>query len=414
MKIGVIADDYTGATDAASFIVKNGLPTVQFNQVPNTPLGNDKHQAVVIGLKTRSCETSIAIEQSINACRWLLDNGCQRIYFKYCSTFDSTKQGNIGPVIDALMEYLNVKHTLLCPALPINGRTVYQGHLFVYDQLLNESGMKNHPLTPMRDCNLVRLTEAQSKGAAVSVSYPFLSDKQTLAAQMEQVKQSTDRYILCDALDEHHLHLWGEIASIDKLATGGSGLVGAIAKHLSASLEASTEIFTAPKSGKGIVLSGSCSLMTNQQVNHYSKLAPSYALDVERCIKDAFYAKEVIEWVMANSSQTYFPMVYATVDSKRLRDVQKKWGKVASEAVENVFSDLVKELKELGFNQFITAGGETSGTVTQALEINSMEIGAEIAPGVPWVRTLDHHYYLALKSGNFGQETFFLQAQEIS
>ncbi|CCN33611.1 conserved hypothetical protein [Vibrio nigripulchritudo SO65] len=412
MKMGIIADDYTGATDAASFVVKGGLRTLQINRIPNTPL-SEEYDAVVIGLKTRSCSTQEAIKQSIDACRWLKRQGCERIYFKYCSTFDSTEQGNIGPVTDALMHEIGTSHTLICPALPVNGRTVYQGYLFVHDALLNESGMKNHPLTPMHDANLLRLMDAQSEGQSALISYEDIISREHLLDEIKKHVAQGKRYLVCDSLNSSHVDMWGEVAALMPLSTGGSGLAGGIAKALCDENHSESQTFVPSRHQKGVVISGSCSLMTNEQVKEYKNHAPSKFIEVEKCLTNSGYANKIKDWVLRHSNGPNYPMLYATVDANTLKSIQDEWGSQASEAVERLFYEVVRLLKNEGYKVFISAGGETSGTVTQALNVEEFEIGKEIAPGVPWVTSHQDNVSLALKSGNFGNPDFFIHAQEM-
>ena len=416
MKIGVIADDFTGATDAASFIVKNGLSAVQFSGIPCQDISTFG-DALIVSLKSRSSDPNDAVKDSLRACQWLLNQGCNLIYFKYCSTFDSTEQGNIGPVTEALMAELNVQSCLLCPSLPVNGRTVYQGNLFVFDTLLSESGMKDHPITPMTDSNILRLIENQSSGRAGLVDWATVSKgASSVQSRVEELVEQGVRFIVCDAISETDLLTIGAVAQQHTLVTGGSGLVGAIANHFSQKVplresKTSTNAFV-PASGHGVVLSGSCSLMTNEQVANYKQLAPSFKLDVDQCINNEDYGRQVLKWVIQHADHDYFPLVYATVDANELRNIQTQFGSQASVAVERVFHWLVSQLYSHGFNTFVSAGGETSGTVTQALDVTGFRVGKEIAPGVPWVNSLDGEIMLALKSGNFGTPDFFRQAQE--
>ncbi|GLT13752.1 3-oxo-tetronate kinase [Vibrio algivorus] len=415
MKIGVIADDFTGATDAASFIVKNGLSVLQVSGVEpnNDPL--PEAEAIVVSLKTRSCEKALAISQSLLACDWLLKQGCQQIYFKYCSTFDSTSEGNIGPVTQALMEKLGVKSTILCPALPVNGRTVYQGNLFVYQHLLNESGMKNHPITPMKDSNIMRLMTLQTGQKTGLLNWQSIQEGEEYASSVLE-SLSTQGYscIVCDALNDRDLNIIAELCKKHRLVTGGSGLAGALAGlQGGGSLEKDTGWCVPKRKNTGVVLSGSCSVMTNQQVAAYQKLAESYKVDVDRCIQDDNYADAIEEWILSQTEQLYYPMVYATVGSEELREIQSRHGSGVSDKVEALFHQLVIKLHKHGYQNFISAGGETSGTVTQALDINKFKVGIEIAPGVPWVSSLDGNINIALKSGNFGNKDFFKQAQDI-
>ncbi|WP_170114907.1 3-oxo-tetronate kinase [Photobacterium rosenbergii] len=416
MKIGVIADDFTGATDAASFIVKNGMSVIQLSGVSQSTHAIDA-DALVVSLKTRSCPPQEAVEQSLAACDWLLEQGCSLIYFKYCSTFDSTAEGNIGPVTEALMKRLEVGSTLICPALPVNGRTVYQGNLFVFHQPLSESGMKHHPSTPMTDSNLLRLIEAQTHGKAGLLNWQTI-DKGVDSTQvvLHQLVTNGVQFVVCDTLCDDNLEVLGEIAQRHRLVTGGSGLVGTIAKAITHShpLTKSKQNNTlAPKKVvNGVVVSGSCSEMTNRQVAAYKAKAPSYKVDVERCLNEPDYIDEVVKWVIINVNNEHLPMVYATAPADELHQIQQQYGQAASIKIEALFHQLVQKLYTLGFNTFISAGGETSGTVTQALSVDSFQVGPAIVPGVPWVFSLDGEIQLALKSGNFGNEDFFQRAQE--
>ncbi len=263
MQLGVIADDFTGATDIASFLVRNGMPTVQLNGVPtrDIPLTSE---AVVISLKTRSCPAEMAVSQSLAALRWLQAQGCQQFYFKYCSTFDSTAQGNIGPVLDALLAELGETRTVISPALPVNGRTVYQGYLFVGEQLLNESGMRHHPVTPMEDAHLGRLIERQGRGKAALIAS---ADCRPVAAALAAVNDPAVRYVVLDALSEQDLLTQGVALREMKLVSGGSGLAIGLARDWAQRHGAGGESAQAgmPLAGPAVVLSGSCSVMTNSR-----------------------------------------------------------------------------------------------------------------------------------------------------
>ncbi|PLN82218.1 hypothetical protein CWN73_14755, partial [Klebsiella quasipneumoniae] len=265
MQLGVIADDFTGATDIASFLVRNGMATVQLNGVPphELPLTSE---AVVISLKTRSCPVETAVSQSLAALRWLQARGCQQFYFKYCSTFDSTAQGNIGPVLDALLAELGETRTVISPALPVNGRTVYQGYLFVGQQLLNESGMRHHPVTPMEDAHLGRLIERQGGGKAALIAWPIIDQgPEAVAAALAAISDPAVRYVVLDALSEQHLLTQGAALREMKLVSGGSGLAIGIARDWAQRHGTQGEGSQAgmPLPGPAVVLSGSCSLMTN-------------------------------------------------------------------------------------------------------------------------------------------------------
>lgn len=415
LKIGVIADDFTGATDIASFLVSAGLRAVQLNDPKTAPEELDA-EAVVVSLKTRSAPVDQAVQKSLRALSILQTLGAERILFKYCSTFDSTPEGNIGPVTDALMEQLGTQFTVVAPALPVNGRTVYRGHLFVGDQLLAESNMRHHPVTPMLDSNLVRLMQAQSAGTARSISHLTL-DKgwQALATALDAARGEGVNYTVLDTLSDVHLRTIGEAVKDLPLTTGGSGLGWGIGSAL-ASAEQPSEVTSQWNwtAGPGVILSGSCSEMTNIQVRHYRSHAPSLFVDAERLIADpAGYTKEVAAWVLEHACREA-PLVYATAPPEDVRRLQEVYGAVRISAViEEFFGELAALLFDQGISRFVAAGGETSGAVTQALGVPGFEVGPQIAPGVPWTRSLDGRVDLALKSGNFGNETFFRDAEEM-
>jgi uncharacterized protein YgbK (DUF1537 family) len=414
MRLGVIADDFTGATDIASFLVQNGMPTIQFNGVP------ERHdalsaQAIVISLKSRSCPAQQAVDQSLAALAWLQQQGCDRFYFKYCSTFDSTEHGNIGPVTDALLAALGETQTVISPSLPVNGRTVYQGYLFVADQLLSESGMRHHPVTPMTDSNLVRLMTRQAKGQAAVINAAQL-DKgaDAVRAQLNELNVQGINYVVLDALHEQHLLTQGEALKETRLVTGGSGLAIGIARAWATQQQNSdAEQAGRPQGDRAVVISGSCSQMTNRQVQAYRQQAPSHEVVVERCLDNAEgYARELCDWVEANHHSALAPLLFATADAQQLQAIQQQYGAArSSEAVEQLFASVTRELKARGWQRFIVAGGETSGVVAQSLGVTAFHIGPMISPGVPWVRDIHQPLSLALKSGNFGDEQFFARAQ---
>ncbi|MFM7968171.1 3-oxo-tetronate kinase [Aeromonas sp. A-5] len=413
MKLGVIADDFTGATDIAGFLVENGLSTLQLSGVPEHDGDLPRVDAVVISLKSRSCPAGEAVRDSLAALAWFQARGCPRIYQKYCSTFDSTAAGNIGPVTDALLAALGQDFTLICPALPVNGRTVYQGNLFVGALPLAESGMRHHPITPMQDSNLLRLMEGQGSGRAGLVPFATI-DKgaATIAGAFEQLAEDGVRYAVVDTLTEQHLLDIATAALHLPLVTGGSGLAIGLARQLgSGDLQGAREAGW-PRGSRAVVLSGSCSEMTNRQVARYRQHAPALALDVARCLEDADYPAVLAQWVLAQPLAPA-PLVYATTSPGELARIQESHGQqAASDAVEHCFARLAQLLQGAGVDRFIIAGGETSSRITQALGVKAFHIGPQIAPGVPWVRAIDAPLSLALKSGNFGDEDFFDKAQE--
>ncbi|HFZ8995443.1 TPA: 3-oxo-tetronate kinase [Citrobacter freundii] len=415
LKIGVIADDFTGATDIASFLVENGIPTVQINDVP-TGTKPEGCNAVVISLKTRSSPSQEAIKQSLAALTWLRKQGCQQIYFKYCSTFDSTAEGNIGPVTDALMAALDTSFTVISPALPINGRTVYQGYLFVMDQLLAESGMRHHPVNPMTDSHLPRLMEAQAQGRCGMIPAHVLDEGvEATRAALTRLEQEGYRYAALDALNERHLEIQGKVLRDARLVTGGSGLAIGLARQWAGQFARQPSTAVCPLPGRAVVLSGSCSQMTNRQVAQYRQLAPARDVDVARCLSSEVrenYAEQLAQWVLSQQGELG-PLISATASAQALADIQQQYGAAeASHAVEALFSLLSARLAKGGITRFIVAGGETSGVVTQSLGVKGFHIGPCISPGVPWVNALNAPISLALKSGNFGDESFFSRAQQ--
>ncbi|HDM8230969.1 TPA: four-carbon acid sugar kinase family protein [Vibrio campbellii] len=416
MLLGVIADDFTGATDIAGFLVENGMRTVQLNGIPKQEV-DISADAVVISLKSRSCPVDEAINDSVAALKWLQANGCQQFYFKYCSTFDSTAEGNIGPVTDALLAELKEDFTIVCPALPVNGRTVYNGHLFVFQDLLSDSGMRNHPVTPMTDSSLIRMMDAQSQGSSGLVNFQVIEQgSQAVSERFETLKQQGVRYAVVDAFNADHLVTLGQAAKSLKLVTGGSGLAAGIAKSWAEHLADQSDAKKAgnPTKAPTVVFSGSCSVMTNQQVAVYKQQAPHFAIDVKACLTDEAYSNHVFDWVMTNIDSEFAPLVYATAEATALKAIQEEFGaQASSHAVEQFFSKLAIKLQQHGVKNFIVAGGETSGVVTQSLAVTGFHIGPQIAPGVPWVKSVDGELSLALKSGNFGDEHFFAKAQSL-
>ena len=411
IQLGIIADDFTGASDIASFLVENGLRTVQMNGIPQRPLP-DGVDAVVISLKSRSNPVDEAIAQSLAALDWLRAQDCRQFYFKYCSTFDSTAQGNIGPVTDALLDALGEDFTVISPALPVNGRTIFNGYLFVGEVLLNESGMRNHPITPMTDASLIRLMDAQSRGKTGLVACPDVAQGAArVRERFAELRRDGYRYAVVDSVDNAQLAVLAEACADLKLLTGGSGLGAYVAARLSGGKKGSDAFV--PRKALTVALSGSCSVMTNKQVAAYQAIAPTRFVEAERCIHEGdAYIEELYQWAVAHLGGEYAPLLYATVPPDELKAIQQRFGvEKASHAIEQTFAALAVRLKGQGVRNFINAGGETSSIVVQQLGVDGFHIGRQIAPGVPWLRVLDDDLYLALKSGNFGSEDFFAHAQ---
>ena len=418
MKIGVIADDFTGATDIASFFVANGLSTVQLCKVESKTECPKDVDVIVISHKTRSCPVDEALTEVSKTLSWLKANNCPQIFFKYCSTFDSTTKGNIGPVTDFLMEQLNCKFTIFSPALPINGRTVYQGYLFVEDVLLSQSGMRNHPVTPMTESNIVNLVHDQSKYKCGLINSQILDEgPESVKSKMQDLIKKGYRYAVVDAINTKHLITQAKAFKDLPLLTGGSGLAIGISQVINSNYIGNIAYkYGTPNQGRGVVLSGSCSVMTNKQVAFYKQKASSKKVDIKELMKYQNNIEQLVDtyydFILTHINEPLAPLVYATDDGDSLKKVLKNYGNEVSSNIEKLFFNLAKKLKVNGVNKFIVAGGETSGTITQALDINGFYIGPSISPGVPWVKSLDGQVSLTLKSGNFGQEDFFERAQK--
>lgn len=412
-KLGVIADDFTGATDIAGFLAENGVKTILTNGVKMLALPLET-QAIIVSLKTRSCSPEQAVEESLQALRWLKDQECTQFYFKYASTFDSTVRGNIGPVTDALMEALETKLTVICPALPINRRTVYKGYLFVEDNLLNESGMRDHPLNPMLDAKLTRLMETQAHGRATEIHLEVVEEgSEAILHRLNIARDTGYSYAVLDTLTEEHLDSIALATKDLPLLTGGSGLGGSIAKLLVQSTKQAISDIQVP-SARAVILSGSCSVATNAQVRFYKNIGPTRSFEIDAYLKDSkSYINETAEWIGSQPFHAYAPLVYATQTPEEVAMGRSLYPtEDIGSLIEHFFAELALALLQKGFQTFIIAGGETSGVVTQTLGIEAFVIGQQIDPGVPWVKDVNSEVYLALKSGNFGSIDFFKKAQD--
>lgn len=417
--LGCIADDFTGGTDLAGMLVKAGMRTVQLIGVPDGPPPADA-DAVVIALKSRTNPVEDAVAESLAALRWLREAGCRQFYFKYCSTFDSTPLGNIGPVAEALMQALDTDFTIACPALPANGRTLYKGHLFVGDVPLSESGMRNHPLTPMTDANLVRVLQQQAGRKVGLVDYATVSrGEAAIRERFTALRQQGHGLAVVDALSNADLDAIGAACADLPLVTGGSGIALGLPQNFRRSglLAENTVADALPKTG-GLraVISGSCSLATQKQVDVMRASLPSFNIDPMRLARGEDLVAAALDWAGTRIAEQPV-LVYATATPDAVRQVQAEFGVThAGELVENSLAEIARGLVRLGVGQMIVAGGETSGAVVKALGVTGLRIGAEIDPGVPWTSTLHDDgaqpLALALKSGNFGSEDFFLKAWE--
>ncbi len=398
MKLGCVADDYTGATDLAGLLRRSGASVKLHFGLPKAP-SDGLADIEIIALKCRTEPVEQAIGDCTDAAHWLLAGGAARLYWKYCSTFDSTAKGNIGPVAEALMAVTAQTQALYCPAFPENGRTVFMGHLFVADQLLNESSMKDHPLTPMSDANLARVLGTQVEGSVAI--WNRVDQKRGIP-----IPDST--HIIGDAVEFADLEFLIENTPANVLATGGSALALPLSNHLGIG---STKDMVDPKpDSRAIVLSGSCSQITQRQVAHYVANNPSYQLHPESLGEAAI--EDCVDWLQSLQPMKT-PLVYATASPEAVRSAQSALGVAKAGAiVENAIAQIAQKAFEMGVRRFVVAGGETSGAVTQALRVSEVVIGSEICPGVPWVfsGSKSNLIGLALKSGNFGSPSFFKDA----
>ncbi len=409
--LGAVADDFTGATDLASTLVSEGMSVVQTIGVPDRDAEFGSANAIVIALKSRTSPAGDAVAQSLEATRWLQANGARQIVFKYCSTFDSTATGNIGPVADALLNELSARFAIVCPAFPANGRTVYMGTLFVGEVPLAESSMKDHPLTPMRDSSLIRLLEAQSRHHAGLIPLSVVREgPDAIRARIEALKDRGVRYGVADALSEDDLRAIGAAAADHALVTGGSGIALGLPGNFGLSTaRRDTDMPDLP--GRRLVLAGSCSAATRRQIEHARSLWPARKVDVDRLADNADEVEEVVAWAVAQASDAPV-VIYGSADPEEVRQTQERHGvERAGALMEAALAEIALRLRRQEFDQIVVAGGETSGAVTGALGIRMLHIGPEIAPGVPWTWTLgEGRLGLALKSGNFGGRTFFEDA----
>ena len=411
--LGCIADDFTGATDLANTLVKGGMTAVQIIGVPDGPL--PEADAVIIALKSRTAPVAEAVAESLAAAEVLLAAGARQLFFKYCSTFDSTEAGNIGPVADALVQRLGCGFALANPAFPTNGRTVFMGHLFVGQALLNESGMENHPLTPMRDANLVRVLGRQTDGTVGLV--PFATVEQGAAAirrAMTGLKESGRRYAIVDAVTDAHLLAIGEAAEHHALITGGSGVaMGLPGNFRRAGLLADRGAAAAalpPMQGHAAVLAGSCSRATLGQIGYARDHAHTLELDVLATPDAAALIAEALAWAAGRLGDAPI-VIAASAPPEKVAALQARLGRAAAGAlVEEVLAGIAEALVARGVGRLVVAGGETSGAVVSRLGVSALRIGPEIDPGVPWTFAEPAGLHLALKSGNFGARDFFLKA----
>ncbi len=414
--LGAIADDFTGATDLASNLVRAGMRVVQAIGVPDGPLAEEV-DAVVVALKSRTVAPEEAVAQSVAALRWLEREGVRQVYFKYCSTFDSTARGNIGPVTEALMDALGTDFTIACPAFPENGRTIFKGYLFAGDVPLDESGMRNHPLTPMTDANLVRVLQAQSRRKVGLIDYTVVArGVSAIRERIAALKAQGVGIAIVDAIGDEDLRRLGPALADLPLVTAGSGVaIGLPANFGIAPTPRAADL--PPATGFHAIVSGSCSVATRGQVEAFrTEGGAARAVDANVLAQGSAerLVAETLEWAGREMSSGPV-LVYSTAEPEAVRAVQQRLGvEQAGALVEDALAKIAKGLVERGVRQLIVAGGETSGAVVQALGIERLRIGAQIDPGVPWCAArspvANGTLHLALKSGNFGTPDFFLKS----
>lgn len=417
--LGAIADDFTGATDLANNLVRAGMRCVQTIGVPDAELELSDVDAVVVALKSRSIPAERAVADSLAALDWLQERGVRQVFFKYCSTFDSTDAGNIGPVSDALLERLNSPQTVMVPAFPANARSVYQGYLFVGNRLLNDSGMQHHPLTPMTDADLVRVLGRQTPHPAGLAARPVLTQgAMATRAHLEALAAEGVRHVICDTLNEDDLAVLAEAVVDYPLVTGGSGLGQALPEQHRRRgwlVEVVEPGRLAPAAGGTLVLSGSCSRATLGQVAHFLERHPGLALDPLALAEGEAHLERALAFAREQLATGGPVLVYASAAPGRVQAAQAALGiERAGEQVEQAMGRLARTLVDEGVGRLVVAGGETSGAVVSALGIRQLRIGGQIDPGVPWTQApwpgREAPLSLSLKSGNFGGEAFFSRA----
>ncbi len=411
MLLGCIGDDFTGSSDLANTLAKAGMAVVQYSGVPSVP-ADASVEAGVIALKSRSIPAAEAIKQSLAALKWLQNQGCKQFFFKYCSTFDSTDDGNIGPVAEALASALVADAVIVCPAFPRTGRTVFQGHLFVKDQLLSDSPMKDHPLTPMCNPDLRNVLSRQSCGVVGHVPMAIVAEgsdaiRDALAAEARHGRN----LIVVDAIHDDDLIAIGAAARDLVLITGGSGVaMGLPANFAKTGKISATKLDWQGQAGRCAILSGSCSEATRNQIATHAKTGAQHEIDVAGVMRGEVEIDGLLRWFLA---QDGLPILYSSASPTAVQHVQAEFGMQAiADRLDKLFGDLAIALVAAGVERLIVAGGETSGAVVGALQLNALSMGPEIDPGVPAMR-VGSNLTIALKSGNFGTDNFFEKAAAI-
>jgi len=418
MILGIIGDDFTGSSDIANNLKKSGMQVSMYAGVPNLSPDDAKKQpteAAVIALKTRTVPIEEAIKESLKALNWLKESGCKQFIFKYCSTFDSTKDGNIGPVTDAIMEELGADFTIACPSFPDAGRTVYYGHMFVNGKPLNESGMEDHPLTPMTDHNLVRWLNYQTKKEVGLIDFETISQgSDKIKQKIISLKKDDIKYAIVDTTNNKEFDAICEGIKDLPFLTGGSGIALGLPKIYKNKGLLSENNFDLPQNiSNSVILSGSCSRATLEQINIYKINNPSFYISPDEVMNNIKLVEEVYIWIKENESLS--PLIYSSSDSNNVSAKQKQFGQeILANKIEGFFEKISHKLVNDSFGKFISAGGETSGAIIKGLGVEELKIGKEISPGIPalWSPNSNGNKPISvtLKSGNFGQSDFFSRA----
>lgn len=411
MLLGCVGDDFTGSSDLANTLAKGGMRVTQYSGVPDGPPAPGV-EAAVIALKSRTIPADEAVRLSLQALEWLAAQGCQQFFFKYCSTFDSTAEGNIGPVAEAMARALGETRVIVCPAFPGAGRTLYQGHLFVGDKLLSESGMERHPLTPMTDSDIRRWLAAQTTLGVGHVGAAKVAQGAAAIREGLDAEAAAGRsLIVVDAVADCDLMAIGEAARDLKLLTGGSGVALGLPENFrkAGALKGGAGGWRGVE-GRAAILSGSCSNATRGQVAAHG--GPKLEITAEAVMAGEQTGASVAEWALAQGrEQGVTPLAYSSADPSVVAAAQERFGRgEVAGAIERVMGEAAVAMAAGGVKRLVTAGGETSGAIVEALGVAALEIGPEIDPGVPALRVEGRELALALKSGNFGGEDFFARA----
>ncbi|MFA5663826.1 3-oxo-tetronate kinase [Castellaniella sp.] len=411
MLLGCIADDFTGASDLANTLARGGMATTQFSGVPPANAATDC-EAGVVALKTRSIPAAQAVQQSLQALQWLREQGCRQFFFKYCSTFDSTTDGNIGPVAEALIEATGAACAIVCPAFPETGRVLFLGHLFVNGRLLSESGMAQHPLTPMTDPDIVRWLGHQTRlGVGLVPCSTVRQGPEAVAALMQAEARAGRPLVVADAVSADDLRVLGRAVADHRLVTGASGIARGLPENFrQAGLLSNRQVGIAGVDGPGVVLSGSCSGASRAQVEHHLASHPGLQLDADALMRGELSPAHALDFVLAHLALE--PIVYSTAQPEQVAAAQGRHGRDAlASRIECFFGTLAKQLVDAGVRRLAVGGGETSGAVVTALGLQALRVGPEIDPGVPVLASeAPVALRLALKSGNFGSIDFHEKA----